>query len=418
MQIFAPRCKIQNMSTLLPRLRQALDVFPSPVEDQPGLLLRDPFRYTEDILIIPPVFVPALQLLDGNHTEEEALEQLTKLIGRPFPRHPLHDFISALQESGYLETPEFEQRRAQKHAEFAALPFLAASHAGGAYPEDTFELKTTLDNYLMTIVPPNPAPLIGIAAPHVSPEGGWECYAAAYNRLRGLRERLRDKTIVILGTSHYGEPDKFGLTRKPFKTPYGMVETNTALVDWLMQRAGDSINIEDYCHSVEHSIEFQVIFLQHVLGPHIKILPILCGAFVNSFLSRKPPEKTDGVKNFFAALGEMAELNREQLFWVLGIDLAHIGQRYGDPFEAKAERGEMIEVKEKDHERLRTVCNGDSGAFFELVVPDYDPLKWCGFTPVYTFMQAVKGAQGNILKYDQWNIDENSVVSFTALEFS
>lgn len=406
------------MTQYLPRLRHALDVFPSPVEDQPGLLLRDPLHYSEDVLIIPPVFISALQMLDGKHTESEVQAQLTQVIGRPFPLHPLHEFLAVLQQAGFLETAEFDQMRSQKHADFAALPVRAPSHAGVAYPTDTFELRATLDSYLMTIVPPNPQPLIGIAAPHVSPEGGVGCYAAAYNRLRGLKDQLRGKTIVILGTSHYGEPDKFGLTRKPFQTPYGTIQTDTEMVDWLLERAGDSINLEDYFHSIEHSIEFQAIFLRHVLGTNFKLLPILCGAFLQSFLSGKPPEAEDQNRRFFDALSELAELHKERLFWVLGIDLAHIGQRYHDPIEARAEQGFMQEVRAKDYERLRHVCDGKSGELLELVLPNYDELKWCGFTPIYTFMQAVKGARGNVMKYDQWNIDESSVVSFTAMEFS
>lgn len=409
---------LADMTNYLPRLRSALDVFPSPIEDQPGLLLRDPFRYTEDILIIPPVFISALQMLDGKHTEGEVQQQLTQVIGRPFPIHPLHEFVEVLRISGFLETPEFEMMRTQKHVAFAAEPLRVPSHAGTGYPDSESELRARLNNYLMTIVPPNPTPIIGIAAPHVSPEGGWQSYAAAYNRLRGLKAELQGKTIVILGTSHYGEPEKFGLTRKSFQTPYGTVETNTVLVDWLLQRADDAIKLEDYCHSVEHSIEFQVVFLQHVLGNDFKILPVLCGAFVQSFLSGKPPEAGDGVRGFFDALGEMAELHREDLFWVLGIDLAHIGQRYGDPLEARAEQGYLREVREKDAERLREVGAGQSEAFFDLVVRDCDPLKWCGFTPVYTFMQALPQARGEVLKYEQWNIDESSVVSFTAMEFA
>lgn len=405
------------MTQFLPRLRSSLDVFPSPDPEQPGLLLRDPLHYSEDILIIPPIFISALQMLDGKHTESEVQAQLTQVIGRPFPIHPLHEFMAVLQQSGFLETAEFDQRRSQKQAAFAALPTRAPAHAGAAYPLDAFELRATLDSYLMTIVPPNPQPLIGIAAPHVSPEGGVQCYAAAYNRLRGLKDQLRGKTIVILGTSHYGEPDKFGLTRKPFQTPYGTIQTDTELVDWLLTRAGDAINLEDYCHSVEHSIEFQALFLRHVLGTNFKILPILCGAFLQSFVSGKAPEETEQNRRFFAALGELAELHQDRLFWVLGIDLAHIGQRYGDAIEARAEQGLMQEVRTQDLARLRQVCDGNSGDFLELVLPNYDELKWCGFTPIYTFMQAVKNVRGNVMLYDQWNIDPASVVSFTAMEF-
>ena len=36
--------------------------------------------------------------------------------------------------------------------------------------------------------------------------------------------------------------------------------------------------MEDYCHAVEHSIEFLVVFLQHLFGSDIRILPVLCGS--------------------------------------------------------------------------------------------------------------------------------------------
>ena len=40
---------------MLPRLRTNLDLFPSPVEDRPGLVIRDPFHFSDATLIIPPV---------------------------------------------------------------------------------------------------------------------------------------------------------------------------------------------------------------------------------------------------------------------------------------------------------------------------------------------------------------------------
>ena len=43
------------MSRRLAALRRSLDAMPSPVEDRPGLLLRDPFGYTEEVVIIAEV---------------------------------------------------------------------------------------------------------------------------------------------------------------------------------------------------------------------------------------------------------------------------------------------------------------------------------------------------------------------------
>ena len=414
------------MIKLLPRLRAGLDIFPSPVPERPGLLLRDPFRYTEEIIIIPPLLSSGLLYFDGERTKIELQAHLSNLTGQFISGEIIEAMFDALRSRGFLETEEFEHLRAQRHAEFAAAPRRLPAHAGAAYPEQADDLRLKLEEYLQhndghsanTVIETNDGQatdsLIGIAAPHVSPEGGWPCYAAAY---RCVPRRVADQTVVLLGTSHYGEPEKFGLTRKPFVTPLGTLQVNTALVDWITARAGEAVVLEDYCHAIEHSLEFQCLFLQQRLGSEFKIVPILCGPFADGLLFGRAPETDTKVERFFQTLGELAELRRSQLFWVLGIDLAHIGRRYGDPFVARAERGQMAEVRELDAERLRRVCAGDGAGFFELVKPDRDRLKWCGFSPLYTFLQTVKGARGNVLRYDQWNIDEQSVVSFTALEF-
>ena len=247
--------------------------------------------------------------------------------------------------------------------------------------------------------------------------------AAAYAHLSPGQEQ---RTYVVLGTSHYGAPEKFGLTRKPFVTPYGTLDVDTAMVDWIAARAGDSIVMEDYCHAIEHSIEFQCVFLQHVLGAPLgppreakpRILPILCGSFFESLLTGKPPESNPDVRRFVDTLGELAEREGDRLFWVLGIDLAHIGRRYGDPFEVQAEKGRMTEIREHDHERLKRYCSGDAAAFYDHVKPNQDELRWCGYAPMYTFIKAVPSARGSLLNYEQWNIDEQSVVSCAALRFT
>jgi AmmeMemoRadiSam system protein B len=189
------------------------------------------------------------------------------------------------------------------------------------------------------------------------------------------------------------------------------------MVDWIAQRAGDSILMEDYCHSIEHSIEFQCVFLQHALGERCRILPILCGQFLESLLTGEAPESDEGVKRFFDVLGELAERQASKLFWILGIDLAHIGRRYGDAASARAGQDGMVKVRQKDWERLNRVCAGDGPGFLDLVTPQRDELRWCGYSPLYTFLKVMPGTRGIVLNYEQWQIDEESVVSFAALEF-
>jgi AmmeMemoRadiSam system protein B len=389
---------------------------PSPVPDRPGLLLRDPYHYSDATLVIPPALVECLRFFDGQATELDLRDFLVRLTGDLQVGELEQHLIDSLGEAGFLENEVYQQMRARKHREFAEAPVREAAHAGSAYPGEPETLQATLHRYLDSAAPLNDAgKLIGIAAPHVSPEGGWETYQAAY---RNLSPNYGDRVFVVLGTSHYGPPDRFGLTRKPFATPLGVARTELPLVDRLASQAAPAIEMEDYCHSTEHSIEFQVLFLQYLYGPNIRILPILCGSYARSLYTGGQPEDDENVKRFLGALGELAAREQHRLFWVLGIDMAHMGRRYGDPFAATANRDSMEEVAERDKRRVECVNVGDRRGFWELVRENHDDLKWCGSAPVYTFLSAVPQARGSLLRYQQWNIDEHSVVSFGALSFS
>ncbi|HVW83896.1 MAG TPA: AmmeMemoRadiSam system protein B [Bryobacteraceae bacterium] len=259
------------MSAPLARLRSDLDFMPSPVEDRPGLLIRDSFRYSDAVLIIPPPLVECLTCFDGAQTQLDLRRMLVDITGELQVGEIEEQIIDVLTRSGFLEDETFERLKEESHQAFRNAPVREPSHAGAAYPEDPSELRETVREWMGDGARPA-APdgnLIGIAAPHVSPSGGYESYRAAY---RLLGPEYRDRTFVILGTSHYGVPEKFGLTRKPYRTPFGDARTDIGLVDELTRLAPEAIGTEDYCHAVEHSIEFQVVFLQSIFGPDIRIL--------------------------------------------------------------------------------------------------------------------------------------------------
>jgi predicted class III extradiol MEMO1 family dioxygenase len=417
------------MPNLLPALRRALDLIPSPQADRPGLLIRDPFHYADAVLYVPPQWAMALRCLDGEHTDLDVQEMLTRATGSLVFSGEVLEFVGVLRQQGFLETEEFHRLREQRHKEFREGRERLAAHAGTGYPASPAEIRSTFEEYFRgaEVAEDLPDNLLGVAAPHVSPQGGRNCYAATYRRLAAL-PALAQRTFIILGTSHWGAPEKFGLTRKPFVTPLGALRVDIELVDWLEQRGGRAVNAEDYCHAIEHSIEFQCVFLQHTLGPDLKIVPILCGPLAESLPSDsadlKASDTSGGVaenkqdtEHFLGALGELAEKCKDQLFWVLGIDLAHLGRRYGSPFTALANRGQMAEVEEKDRRRLELVCAGDSRGFLDLMKAGGDELNWCGYSTLYTFMRAVGKVGGRLLRYEQWNIDPQSVVSFASLEF-
>jgi len=421
------------MAAPLPPLRADLDIMPSPLREQPGLIIRDPFRFSEVTLLIPPLLARCLGCFDGAQDEKDLAAAIARLSGQVGVTDVARKLIASLHDAGFLDDDRFAELRAAREREFAALGERASAHAGSGYPSEPAALTETLRGYFNGASKSKGSEkpkgggkpkgrggngVLGIAAPHCSPEGGSASYAAAY---RALPKQIDpdDKIFVVLGTSHYGEPDRFGLTRKPFATPFGIAPTETALVDELSRAAGASVTLEDYCHAVEHSIEFQVVFLQHLYGPRVRILPILCGAFSAGADAGRLPETSDRVARFVGALGEMAARQPRELCFVLGVDFAHVGRRYGDARAARAYQGALATVAKRDDARVERIAAGDAEGFWNLVMErGDDDLKWCGSSPLYTFLRAVPQARGRRLGYEQWNIDDASVVSFGALAFS
>jgi AmmeMemoRadiSam system protein B len=392
-------------------------MIPSPAPDRPGLFIRDPYRYTEAMLIVPPALIECLRCFDGRQTDLDLRSVLVRITGDLQVGELEQHLIETFSAAGFLEDDAFAQMKSGRQREFAEAPKRQPAHAGSAYPLELAVLRETMSRYMDgTGLPPTPRErLCGIAAPHVSPEGGWQSYRAAYGE---LGPELKDRTFVILATSHYGAPEHFGLTRKAFVTPLGETATDTALVDRLAAAGGSAVLMEDYCHAFEHTVELQVIFLQHIYGPDIRILPILCGQYAQSLYRGGPPEADEGVRRFLGEMGEMAAHEADRLFWILGIDMAHMGARYQDDFAASADQGVMAEVAERDRQRIARVVESDGDGFWSLVQEKHDDLKWCGSAPLYTFLKILPGACGELLRYEQWNIDPQSVVSFAGMAFT
>jgi MEMO1 family protein len=395
------------MTLFLARLRADLEIVSSPVPDRPGLLLRDPLQFSDITMIIPPLLVRGLMHFDGSHSRQDLRELLLQLTNRPLAVDEMVDGLAdSLSSAGFLDDETFRSLRAERRARFSRDPVRGAAFAGGGYPAETEALTRTLDEWLRHDCAgekPRPSACVGIAAPHASPSAGVATYGAAY---RALSPQAPDCTFVILGTSHYGALDRFGLTGKSFRTPLGEATTDVALVEQLARAAPASFDLEDYCHAVEHSIEFQVVFLQRLFGPDVRILPILCGPFSCGERRRatpadgapdgddrvRLPEHVPSVRDALAALADLQRREGERLRWVLGVDMAHVGPRYGDTEVVRAGDRAMNAVAARDQARLERITVGDADGFWKLSHQrGVDDLKWCGSSPLYTFCTTTSG---------------------------
>jgi AmmeMemoRadiSam system protein B len=158
--------------------------------------------------------------------------------------------------------------------------------------------------------------------------------------------------------------------------------------------------------------------LQYVLGGRrdYKIVPILVGSFHPFVQHGKLPKESLVVAEFIEALSETATATGEDVCFVGGVDMAHIGQQFGDPELLDDER--LKSQWTDDQNLLVKACAGDAQAWFEHVSEQGDANRICGLAPMYTLLETVKPKRGELLKYDQAVAeDRTSCVSFASVAF-
>ena len=157
------------MADTLPRLRQNLDFMPSPDPSRPGLIIRDPYHYSDAMLIVPTTLIPALDCFDGEHTSLDLRSDLVRLTGQIQVSEIEKQLHDALDQAGFFDNETYRVLRAAREAEFASQPARASIFAGAAYPQEPYELSTLMQQRIGAAN--GASSTIAIAAPHVSPDG-------------------------------------------------------------------------------------------------------------------------------------------------------------------------------------------------------------------------------------------------------
>ncbi len=146
--------------------------------------------------------------------------------------------------------------------------------------------------------------------------------------------------VVILGTDHYGGGDLFTLTRQNYATPFGVLPTDTDLVDALASELGEeAVFAGEIRHQGEHSIELAAVWLHFIReGKPCQLLPVLCGSFYSFVQGEGDPAVDDRVNLFLDKLQALTK-NRRTLVVAAG-DLAHVGPAFG---------GEPLNLDDRAH---------------------------------------------------------------------
>jgi AmmeMemoRadiSam system protein B len=404
------------MDRALPKLR-SVEVFPVEVEGRKLICLRDPLQYASESLLVAYPALVVLALLDGAHSIVDVQEAFAQRFGTIISSEEILELLATLDRHHYLDSPRFAARRAEVTAAFQAEPLRAAAHAGASYPADGAELRRYLDGFF-TGLPPAPAPcgrLRGLVAPHIDLQVGGAAYGHAYRTLADTADAER---FVILGTAHYAGATLFAATRKNFATPLGAVATDREFLDRLASRVPGDLYADELLHRTEHSIEFQVVMLQHVLGERrpFTVVPILVTSFHEMIAQRRTPGDDPRVAGFVAALGEVLDEDARSTVLVAGVDLAHVGEKFGDP-EGLAPAF-LAGVEAKDRRLIAALEAADREAFFEATAVDGDRTRICGFSPLYTLLSLIDGASGRLLCYDRTRDEATrSSVSYVSLAY-
>jgi len=141
--------------------------------------------------------------------------------------------------------------------------------AGYFYPADSGELSTTIHQMLDAApVPHTPAPK-ALIVPHAAYIYSGQVAATAYARLRP--HRVETTRVVLLGPSHRVAVRGLAASGADrFRTPLGEVPLDKAAIGAL------DLPVSDAAHSLEHSLEVHLPFLQIVIGT-FSLVPIVVG---------------------------------------------------------------------------------------------------------------------------------------------
>jgi AmmeMemoRadiSam system protein B len=251
--------------------------------------------------------------------------------------------------------------------------------------------------------------------PHIDYGRGGTSYAWAFKE---VVERSPASLFVIVGTSHYSS-HRFTLTRKHFQTPLGTARTDQEYIDRLVRRHGDGLfDDELLAHLPEHSVELEVVFLQHLYDGRcpIRIVPLVVGSFGDCVHGGRAPGDCDDVGRMVEALRAAERDTPEPVCYLISGDLAHLGPKFGDP--QRVTPAQLDHCRKQDHALVARAEAADPAGYYEIIADEDDRRRICGLPPTWTVLEALRPAAGQLLHYDQYvHPRGQESVSFASMAF-
>jgi MEMO1 family protein len=408
-------------SSFRPALRAVETILVPDAQHGRTLVLRDTEGVAQGSVSIPAPLIPIILRFNGERTCAQIAKDLSMELGEEVDVEVVLRAATTLEDALFLDGPLYRASREKVVASFRANATRPASHAGGAYFAEPDKLRDYVESKCIAIAKPVAAKatgkfIVGLVAPHIDPWRGALGYGHAYATLASHLAPQAD-TFIVFGTSHAPMQEPFALCRKAFDTPLGALPCDGQLVDRIAKTCDFDPYADEFNHRREHSIEFQIVFLKHLLGGRpAKIVPILAG--LGEHQARKRDPATDAsTSRFFDGIREVVDELGPRAVLVAGADMAHVGPRFGDPKAYDEARRSRLATS--DRESLGYAAERDAKSFWRDVASDLETRRVCGLGPMYSLLQTVPpAATGKLLHYEQTIDDQDgSIVSHAALGF-
>ncbi len=413
-----------------PKLRQVEAI---PTRDN-MICLRDPQGFTDKLLLLPrPVFF-VVSLFDGRHSILDIQAEYTRRFGDLVFSDKVKQIVEQLDGALFLDSDRFREQRRKAIEEFRAASVRPASHAGLSYQAGAEECRQQLDALFAAVPEPESqsdlrpraqktkktkGSLCGLIAPHIDLNRGGACFALSYAE---LARECSARTFVILGISHAPTRRSFVLTDKDFETPLGVVPADRNFLEAISSRCQSDFYEDEFVHRSEHSIEFQTLFLRYLYRDEerLRIVPILCslpsGVEQQSAHSEDSLQQNPEVEEFIGALKAALAENGSEVCCIAGVDLSHMGQRFGQNVTVSPALCKQVETE--DRAMIDSILEGKAEDFLRGIVEQGNRRNVCGVPAVYCLLRVLDIESSCLLGYEQAVDDANdSLVSFMAAAF-
>ncbi|MBN2283331.1 MAG: AmmeMemoRadiSam system protein B [Deltaproteobacteria bacterium] len=400
-----------------PTLRRDLQLIPTTVEGRRAILFVDPLQFAPSGLTIDMEALPVLQLLDGRHDLRDIQTVMMRgQGGRLVPLADVESLLRQLDDSLLLESDAYRERYRVLREEFTSLTERPPSHGGKSYDDDPAALRRFISDSEQSIPPGTPdfgnRVISGLVSPHIDIRVAGETYIGLYRHLRDRRYDL----VVILGINHQWQDGPYCLTTKNYRTPIGTLPTDADAVEEVKKRVSEgTLASTDFGHRLEHSIEFQAVFLSYYLAEPVPVMPILCGGLHELIMKGDNILQDRRFREMAEALRRVIDA-RKRVLLVAGVDFSHVGLKFGDPLPAER----MIEsAREHDDRLISALRTGMPEKIVENEIAAGGRYNVCGFPALVLFSVLMGKSEGTLLAHETYAEEmTGSAVTYVSMVFT